>query len=96
MARPALPTSRTCPISTSSRWPIRAGDKVTLFGVNRNLTADIPSTIKLAGFSAHAASGKLLAAESIYVGNDDAQPEAVVPQDIKLPVGGSVFLLHLP
>ncbi len=74
----------------------QTGDKVTLFGVNRNLTSDISSSIKLAGFSVHAASGKLLAAEDIYAGNDDAQPEAVVPQDFKLPVGGSTFSYTFP
>jgi alpha-L-arabinofuranosidase len=53
-------------------------------------------TIKLSGFSAHSASGKLLAAGSIYVGNDDAQPEAVVSQELKLAVSGSAFSYTFP
>jgi alpha-N-arabinofuranosidase len=74
----------------------RTGDTITLFGVNRNLTADISSTIKLSGFTVHSASGKLLAAESIYVGNDDDRPEAVVPTEFTLAGAGSTFSHTFP
>jgi alpha-N-arabinofuranosidase len=74
----------------------RTGDTITLFGVNRNLTTDIASTIKLSGFSVHSASGKLLAAEDIYVGNDDDRPEAVVPTEFKLAGTGSTFSHTFP
>jgi alpha-N-arabinofuranosidase len=74
----------------------RAGDKITLFGVNRNLTADISSTIALSGFTVHSASGKLLAAQDIYAGNDDDRPEAVVPADFKLAASGSTFSHMFP
>jgi alpha-N-arabinofuranosidase len=74
----------------------RTGDKITLFGVNRSLTADIPAAIKLSGFSVHSASGTLLAAENIYVGNDDDRPEAVVPTEFKLAGNGSTFSHTFP
>jgi len=57
----------------------QAGDKITLFGVNRSLTADITSTIRLSGFTVHSASGMLLAADNIYVGNDDERPRPWCP-----------------
>ena len=74
----------------------RTGDIITLFAVNRNLTADISSTIALSGFSVHSASGKLLAADDIYVGNDDDHPEAVVPAEFKLAATGTTFSHTFP
>jgi alpha-N-arabinofuranosidase len=74
----------------------RTGDTITLFGVNRSLTADIASTIKLTGFSVHSASGTLLAADNIYVGNDDERPEAVFPAEFKLAGSGSTFTHTFP
>ena len=74
----------------------RTGSKVTLFAVNRHLTSDIASTINLSGFTIHSATGKLLTAENIYVGNDDAQPEAVIPHELKLAASGSVFSHTFP
>jgi alpha-N-arabinofuranosidase len=74
----------------------QSGDKITLFGVNRSLTADITSTIKLSGFSVHSASGMLLAADNIYVGNDDERPEAVAPSEIKVAGNGSTFSHTFP
>ena len=74
----------------------QAGDKITLFGVNRSLTADITSTIKLSGFSVHSESGMLLAADNIYVGNDDERPEAVVPAELKVAGSGSTFSHTFP
>jgi alpha-N-arabinofuranosidase len=74
----------------------QAGDKITLFGVNRSLTADIPAAIALSGFTVHSASGTLLAADNIYVGNDDERPEAVVPAEFKLAGTGSTFSHTFP
>jgi alpha-N-arabinofuranosidase len=74
----------------------RTGDAITLFAVNRSLTADISSTIALSGFSVHSGSGKLLAADDIYVGNDDDRPEAVVPSEFKLAATGSTFSHTFP
>jgi alpha-L-arabinofuranosidase len=74
----------------------QTGDKITLFGVNRSLTADIASTIKLSGFSVHSATGTLLAADNIYVGNDDERPQAVVPSEFKVGGSGSTFSHTFP
>jgi alpha-N-arabinofuranosidase len=74
----------------------RTGDTITLFAVNRSLTTDISSTIALAGFSVHSASGKLLAAGDIYAGNDDGRPEAVVPTEFTLAAAGSTFSHTFP
>jgi alpha-N-arabinofuranosidase len=74
----------------------RAGDAITVFAVNRSLDRDIPANIKLPGFTLHSAVGKLLSAADIYVGNDDANPEAVVPKDIKEPASGSGFSHTFP
>jgi alpha-N-arabinofuranosidase len=72
------------------------GDAITIFAVNRSLDRDITAQIKLSGFSAHSATGKLLSAADIYVGNDDANPEAVVPQDFKESASGSTFSHTFP
>jgi len=69
----------------------KTGDAVTLFAVNRSLDRDIAANIKLSGFTLHSASGKLLSAQDIYVGNDDASPEAVVPRDFTEIAGGPAF-----
>jgi alpha-L-arabinofuranosidase len=74
----------------------QAGDKITLFAVNRHLTQDIRATVKLAGFHVAGASGTVLSAPDIYVGNDDAQPEAVIPKDLALKVSGSEFAHVFP
>jgi alpha-L-arabinofuranosidase len=72
------------------------GDKITLFGMNRSLTAGIPATIKLSGFSVHSATGMLLAADHSYVGHDNDRPEAVVPAEFKLAGNGSTFSHTFP
>jgi alpha-L-arabinofuranosidase len=74
----------------------RGGDAITLFAVNRSLDRDITASIKLRGFTMHSATGKLLTARDIYVGNDDANPEAVIPQDIREAVSGSAFSHTFP
>ncbi|MGA9627310.1 MAG: hypothetical protein WBL65_09600 [Bryobacteraceae bacterium] len=61
------------------------GGKITLFGVNRRVTAGIPATIKLSGFSVHSATGMLLAADNIYVGNDNDRPKTAVPPNSSWP-----------
>jgi alpha-L-arabinofuranosidase len=40
--------------------------------------------------------GKLLAAENVYVGNDDDRPEAVVPAEFKFAASGSTFSHTFP
>jgi len=67
------------------------GDVITLFVVNRSLDNDIAANIRLPGFTLHSATGQVLSAQDIYVGNDDAQPDAVVPKQIKENVSGPAF-----
>jgi alpha-N-arabinofuranosidase len=65
------------------------GDKLTLFCVNRHLTQDIAAHISIAGF-APAADGlaHTLSASSIYDKNDEAHPEAVLPQESRTRLEG--------
>jgi alpha-L-arabinofuranosidase len=44
----------------------------------------------------HSATGTLLAADNIYVGNDDERPEAVVPNEFKVGGSGSTFSHTFP
>lgn len=74
----------------------KTGDAITIFAVNRSLDHDISGTIRLSGFTLHSATGKVLSAPDIYTGNDDAQPEAVVPKDFKEAASGSEFSHTFP
>jgi alpha-L-arabinofuranosidase len=74
----------------------QAGDRLTLFVVNRHLSADIRAAIRIAGFSVGSASGSVLSAQDIYVGNDDAQPENVIPRNLQLAVSGTEFSHEFP
>lgn len=62
-----------------------AGDKLTLFCVNRHLARDIAARISVAGF-APGPEGfeQTLFAASIYDKNDEAHPEAVIPRERSL------------
>jgi len=64
--RRVAPHSRRCgrAVSRFSRGGESNWRQDHLFGVNRSLTADIASTIKLSGFSVHSATGTLLAADT--------------------------------
>jgi alpha-L-arabinofuranosidase len=73
-----------------------SGDTITLFAVNRSLHRDMSASITLDGFTVHSANGKLLSAADIYVGNDDANPEAVVPKEFHEPASGSAFSHTFP
>jgi alpha-L-arabinofuranosidase len=44
----------------------------------------------------HSASGKLLAADDIYAGNDDDRPEAVVPTEFNFAATGATFSHTFP
>ncbi|HLH33214.1 MAG TPA: alpha-L-arabinofuranosidase C-terminal domain-containing protein [Alloacidobacterium sp.] len=56
------------------------GDTLTLFCVNRSLDTDIPATIQVAGFAAgSAAEVQTLRGSSIDDGNDEDDPERVIP-----------------
>ncbi|HCC59576.1 MAG TPA: hypothetical protein DEQ47_20405 [Solibacterales bacterium] len=56
-----------------------AGDKLTLFCVNRHLNKDIRARVELAGFAGAAAKITTLAASNIYAANDELAPENVLP-----------------
>jgi alpha-N-arabinofuranosidase len=57
-----------------------AGDTLTLFCVNRSLTTDIPANVEVAGFSAGGeAQVKTLRAGSLDEGNDEDEPDRVIP-----------------
>jgi len=59
------------------------GDALTLFCVNRSLDTDIPATIKVAGFhAAETAEIQTLRGSAISDGNDEDNPEQVVPEKI--------------
>ena len=63
-----------------------AGDKLTLFCVNRDLTRDISTRISIHGFRPKAAIAHSLYAGSIYEMNDEMEPEHIHPQDSTLDV----------
>ena len=67
-----------------------AGNKLTLFVVNRDLADDIAADIGLTGFrAAGTAAVQTLKAQSIYDENDELHPHAVVPVDSMLDVAQS-------
>ncbi len=67
-----------------------AGDRLTLFCVNRHLDQDIPATISLAGFTpAETASVDSLFSTSIYDANTEDEPLAIRPSHSTVRVEGS-------
>ena len=73
-----------------------AGDKLTLFCVNRHLSRDLRSTLQLKGFAAASARGLQLVAPDLYTVNDDANPEAVTPQPVTVQAKGGEFEYTFP
>jgi len=68
----------------------KAGDRLTLFCVNRHLTDDIPAEISIDGFAAtNTGAVQSLFAPSIYEGNDETQPEHVKPAESHVQVTNS-------
>lgn len=58
----------------------KAGDRLTIFCVNRHLTQDIPGVISVAGFrSQPSGSVQSIYASSIYEANDEVRPELIKP-----------------
>jgi alpha-N-arabinofuranosidase len=58
----------------------KAGDRLTLFCINRHLTRDLNAAISIDGFKlSGAASVDTLASSSIYDVNDEMNPDAVKP-----------------
>jgi alpha-N-arabinofuranosidase len=57
-----------------------SGDTLTLFCVNRHLSRDISTAISISGFSASFdTSAQTLYAPSLYMKNDETNPEAIRP-----------------
>lgn len=70
----------------------KRGDRLTIFGVNRDPTHDIPATIALTGFAPDTkAIVESLTSSSMYDVNDEAHPEAIVPVDSNTSLSGSDF-----
>ena len=68
-----------------------AGDKLTLFCVNRHLTRDIRAAVRLTGFAAASARGSQLTAAGLAAMNSEENPEAIIPAELNLPVKGAEF-----
>lgn len=69
-----------------------AGDRLTLFVVNRHLERDIPTEVRVNAFQP-AAEARLqtLTAAGIYQANDEVRPEAVLPRPGALDIPGPSF-----
>jgi alpha-N-arabinofuranosidase len=68
-----------------------AGNRLTLFCVNRDLTLDISTRVSINGFRAKAGIAHSLYAGSIYEKNDEVEPEHIHPHDSTLDVRPSEF-----
>lgn len=61
-----------------------AGDRLTLFCLNRHLTRDLSAHIRIAGFQPKSGVAHSLFANSIYEKNDEVEPEHIHPRDSTL------------
>jgi alpha-L-arabinofuranosidase len=69
-----------------------AGDKLTVFCVNRELTRDLPAKFEIAGFRAKPnAVAHSVYADSIYEKNDEMHPEQIHPRDTSFVAGTNGF-----
>ena len=69
-----------------------AGDKLTIFCVNRDLARDLPAKFEIAGFrSKPAAMAHSVFADSIYEKNDEMHPEQIHPRDASINAGATGF-----
>ncbi len=69
-----------------------AGDKLTLFCVNRKRDGETRASLRVAGFSAgHTVRAKQLSAADIYAVNDQTNPEAVLPKDVEVNLDALAF-----
>lgn len=66
-----------------------AGDKLTLFCVNRDLHRDLRAEVKLTAFAPRSAVGSELKAASLYEGNDEVRPAAIVPRPVSVKVSAA-------
>jgi len=71
-------------------------DRLTLFCVNRHLSRDLSAEISLSGFRASTdSSAETLFAPSISMKNDETDPEAIKPTDIRVTVDKNTVRAHL-
>jgi alpha-N-arabinofuranosidase len=74
-----------------------AGDRLTVFAVNRHLHRDIAARVRLSGFPpAGRARASTLAGTSIYQVNDELRPEAVRPVDSSIEARAPEFEYLFP
>ena len=74
-----------------------SGDTLTLFCVNRHLSRDLETTIKISDFKAKShAEVQLLQAGSIYEQNDETDPEHIVPEKSTAAVSGDGLRYTFP
>ncbi|MDQ2842368.1 MAG: hypothetical protein M3Y72_15255 [Acidobacteriota bacterium] len=72
-------------------------DRLTLFCVNRHLEEDIPATVDWKGFAAKGrAQIESITSDSIYDGNDEAQPEAITPAHATAQLKGNSLAYTFP
>ena len=75
----------------------RAGDKLTLFCVNRRLSGGTPAAIRVSGFAAGQEARVLeLRAGSIFQVNDEWRPDAVRPRESRIEAGADFRHLFPP
>ena len=74
-----------------------AGDKLTLFCVNRHLQRDLETRIRIAGFGPPSGARiQTLSGASIYEANSERQPEKVAPVETALRDTGPEFTYKFP
>jgi len=73
-----------------------AGDRLTLFCVNRDLTRNIQVHVHIDGFIPHSAVTHAVYSDSLYEKNDETAPERIRPQDSTRSLTSSDFNYTLP
>jgi alpha-N-arabinofuranosidase len=68
-----------------------AGDKLTLFCVNRHLTRELRASVRWSGFAARSARAQQLTSTELYARNDEERPESIVPASVNVTVQGNVL-----
>jgi alpha-N-arabinofuranosidase len=91
-----IPDIRSVPYLDVAAALNEAGDKLTLFCVNRGLSGEIRATLRLSGFEVSSARGQELTASNLYSFNDDANPDAVTPKALRLGAVGGEFQHAFP
>ena len=71
-------------------------DRLTLFAVNRHLTADIPTHLHLSGFAARRARVQTLKAPTTFRVNDESHPDAVIPSERTIDIHAATFDYTFP